>query len=110
MTKRLIAVMALSFALSACESNPPENTPTTNTNPPSATASPTPATISTPAADSSPAATAGLKAGDKVKVNNNGTTVEATLVSVDEKAGKVVIRLQGDKQDKTISVADIVRK
>lgn len=106
MTRKLIAVMALSFALSACESSTPESAPNTNANTPAA--SPTSAT--TPAPVATPAATSELKAGDKVKVNTNGATSEATVVSVDEKAGKVTVRVQGEKQEKTVALADIVKK
>lgn len=111
MTKKLIAVLAMSFALSACESSTPENAPNTNANPPGAAASSTPAAApATPAPEASPAAKVELKAGDKVKVNNNGTTAEATVVSVDEKAGKITVRIAGEKQDKTVALADLVKK
>ena len=108
MTGKLIVLLALSFALSACESSPAENNSNANAARPAATTQATPApNIS---AESTPAAKADFKAGDKVKVTANGSTVEATIVSVDEKAGKATVRIQGEKQDKTVGLADIVRQ
>lgn len=110
MTRKLIAMLALTFALSACESGPAEN----NTNAGAGTNTNTPAVrdhpVSTPMPEASPMAKAELKAGDKVKVTTNGAAAEATVVSVDEKAGKVTVRVQGEKQDKTVAVADVVKQ
>src|SRR5258705_2860209 len=108
MTKRLIAMLVLTFALSACESSTTDNNSNSNaaapnTNAPAVRDHP----ASTPAQEPSPAIKTELKAGDKVKVTSNGSTADATVVSVDEKAGKVTVRVQGDKQDKTVAVADV---
>jgi uncharacterized protein YcfL len=106
--KKLIALMALSFALSACESSTPENNSNANAAKPGTSTQATPA----PAAsvESSPVAKAEFKAGDKVKVTINGSTAEATIVSVDEKAGKATVRIQGEKQDKTVAIADVAKQ
>jgi hypothetical protein len=50
-----------------------------------------------------------VKAGDKVKVSNNGTTSEATVVSVDEKLGQVTVKIQGETKEKTVAIGDIIR-
>lgn len=103
MTRKLIVMLALSFALSACESATLENNSNGNTAKPSATTQ-TPA-LSTPPQEASPAAVRSeLKAGDKVKVTVNGASVQATVVSVDEKAGKVTVRVEGEKQDRTVAL------
>ena len=109
MTRKLIVMLALSFALSACESETPENNSNANAAKPSATTQ-TPAP-STPPQEASPAAAVktGLKAGDKVKVTVNGASAQATVVSVDEKAGKVTVRIDGEKQDKTVAIADVLK-
>ena len=108
MTRKLIVMLALSFALSACESATPENNSNANTAKPSATTQ-TPAP--TPAQEASPAALkTELKAGDKVKVTVNGASAQATVVSVDEKAGKVTVRVEGEKQDKTVAIADVLKQ
>jgi DNA-binding protein YbaB len=51
-----------------------------------------------------------LKAGQKVKVNLNGSSTEATVVSVDEKAGKVTVKIAGQKEDKTVPLSDVVKQ
>jgi sRNA-binding protein len=109
MTRKLIVMLALSFALSACESETPENNSNANAARPSATTqTPSP---STPPQEASPVAVkTELKAGDKVKVTVNGASTRATVVSVDEKAGKVTIRVDGEKQDKTVAIADVLKQ
>lgn len=109
MTKKLIVMLALSFALSACESETPENNSNANAAKPTTTIqAPTPATS---APEASPAAVkTELKAGDKVKVTVNGASAQATIVSVDEKAGKVTVRVDGEKQDKTVAIADVLKQ
>jgi protein involved in polysaccharide export with SLBB domain len=109
MTRKLIVMLALSFALSACETATPENNSNANTARPSATTqTPTP---STPLQEASPAALkTELKAGDKVKVTFKGASAQATVVSVDEKAGKVTVRVAGEKQDKTVALADVAKQ
>lgn len=108
MTRKLIVMLALSFALSACESETPENNSNANTAKPGASAQ-TPAP-SIPPQEASPLAKTELKAGDKVKVTVNGASTRATVVGVDEKAGKVTVRVEGEKQDKTVAIADVVKQ
>ena len=108
MTRKLIVMLALSFALSACESATPENNSNANTAKPSAT---TQTSAPTPPQEASPAALkTELKAGDKVKVTVNGASAQATVVSVDEKAGKVTVKVAGEKQDKTVAIADVLKQ
>src|SRR5262245_7291621 len=105
MTRKLIAMLALTFALSACESETPDSNSNANANKPAANATSTPAPVATAPQETGPAAKAELKAGDKVRVMVNGASTPATVVSVDEKAGKVTIKVDGEKQDKTVAIA-----
>jgi sRNA-binding protein len=113
MTIKILAVAFLALALTACESST-ENANNTNENKPAA-ASPTaatPATTSSPASSpaASPAASVQLKAGDKVKVTLNGSSSDATVVSVDEKAGKATVKILGQKEDKTVAIAAVSKQ
>ena len=115
--KKICAMLLLSLAISACDSNS-ENTNSktynANANVPaqaSPTASPSPAQTSptvapSPTAESNPP----LKAGDKVKILVNGSPTEASVVSVDEKLGKVTVRVQGESKDRTVAIADVTRQ
>ena len=104
MMKRMIAVALLSMALTACDSTTTENG---NTNAGARTSTPAPP-AATP--EASPIAAAQFKAGDKVKVNSNGNLATATVVSIDEKTGKATIRIDGEKQDKTVAIAEITKQ
>lgn len=110
MTMKILAVAFLALALTACESA--ENANNSNENKPAATTpattSPAASPVSTPAA--SPAAATPLKAGDKVKVSLNGASSEATVVSVDEKAAKVTVKIQGQKEDKTVALSAVTKQ
>ena len=112
MTMKILAVAFLALTLSACESST-ENANSSNENKPAAT-TPAPATPATasPAATpaSSPAAAVKLKAGDKVKVNLNGSSSDATVVSVDEKAAKVTVKIAGQKEDKTVALSAVTKQ
>jgi protein involved in polysaccharide export with SLBB domain len=110
MTKKIIAMLALSFVLSACESSPTENNSNANAAKPNTNTQATPAPVATASPESSPALKTEFKPGDKVKVTVNGSTAEATIVSVDEKVGKATVRVKGEKQDKTVAFADIVKQ
>ena len=112
MTIKILAVAFLALALTACESSP-ENANSSNENKPAATSpAATPATTLSPASSpaSSPAASTQLKAGDKVKVTLNGSASEATVVSVDEKAGKATVKIQGQKEDKTVALTALSKQ
>ncbi len=104
--KRILALALLSFAISACDSTPADNS---NANKPANTpAATTPAPVTTP--EATPAAKVDIKAGDKVKVTVNGAAVEATVVSIDEKAGKATVKIPGQKEDKIVAVSEIVKQ
>ena len=106
MTKKILLVTLLSMAFSACESNGNENSnPNTNPKPNNQIVStPPPAS---PMSEPSPSAVAQLKAGEVVKVSINGSVVEATVVSLDEKTGKAVVKLKSDGKEKTVAVGDL---
>jgi transcription antitermination factor NusG len=110
MISKIFAVALLSLALTACESATTGNNanstapekPNTNNQAPAPAASPTP--------QPSPPARAELKAGDKVKIDGNGSSVDATVVAVDEKAGKVTVRVKGDAKDTTVSLENVTKQ
>jgi uncharacterized lipoprotein len=97
MTTKLFAVVILALALAGCDSSStPESTANANrSSSPSTTASPATnaAEQTTPAATTTTAAA--FKAGDKVKVTIAGKASDATVVSFDEKAAKVVVKISG---------------
>src|SRR5437016_10478412 len=109
--KKIFAVALLSVALAACDSGSTDNNSNanvgTNSNskpaPTIEQASPAPVVPTT-------AATPGLKAGDKVRVPINGASVAATVLSVDEKAGKVTVKIEGQSGEKTVSIADVTKQ
>ena len=101
MIRKLLAVLLLSLAASACESNSSE---TNNASPsPAARISPTPAPSPTTEATS----VAPWKAGDRVSVAMNGKSVAATIVSIDEKAGKATVKVEGETKERAVNLADI---
>jgi sRNA-binding protein len=104
MTKKLFAVMLLSLTLSACEPSSTENSSNANSN--AKPAASTPAAVSP---EPSPSVKPQLKAGDKVKVTINGSATDATVVSVDEKSGKVTVKVEGQKEEKTVAIADVIK-
>ena len=109
MMMKIFAIALLALALTACESST-ENANSSNENKPSAAtpAAATPAATAAPAA--SPVASMQIKAGDKVKVTTNGASTEATVVSVDEKAGKVTVKMQGQKEEKTVPISAVTKQ
>src|SRR6266849_3708322 len=110
MTKKLFALALLSLTLAACEPGSADNNSNANSNvTPNSPAASTPAPVS-PAPEPSAALKPQVKAGDKVKVTINGSAKDATVVSVDEKAGKVTVKLQGQKEEKTVAIADVIKE
>lgn len=110
MTKKLFAVVLLSLTLAACEPGSTENNSNTNNNAkPNTPAASTPAPVS-PSPDAPAPVKPQLKAGDKVKITINGSATDATVLSVDEKAGKVTIKVLGEKKDKTVAIADVIKE
>jgi sRNA-binding protein len=109
MTKKILAVTFLSLVLSACESTGTDNTNANSNQKPNNQTVATPAPPASPTPAASPAAPAQLKAGDAVKVSLNGSVAEATVVSIDDKAGKVTVKLKSDGKAKTVLMSDIVK-
>ncbi|MGH9971795.1 MAG: hypothetical protein ACREBG_28925 [Pyrinomonadaceae bacterium] len=110
MTKKIFAVLLLSLAVSACESNPAETNSNANNANAKAPAQASPTMAPSPSAEPTSPNAAQLKAGDKVKIMVNGSATEATVVSVDEKLGKVTIKVQGESKERTVAIADITRQ
>jgi len=108
MTTKLFAVVLLALALAACDSSStPESTTNANRSAsPGASASPN--TGANEQATPAPV-TPQLKAGDKVKVKSNGASSDATVVSVDEKSGKVTVKLSGG-EEKTVALSDVTKQ
>jgi sRNA-binding protein len=101
MFRKVLAVLLLSLAATACESNSSE---TNNASPsPAARISPTPAP--SPTTEATPVAQ--WKAGDKVNVAVNGKSVAATIVSIDEKVGKATVKVEGEIKERAVNLADI---
>ena len=93
MTKKLFAVMLLSLTIAACEPAGTDNNSNGNTNakPPAST----PAAVSPePSSSVKPQ----VKAGDKVKITINGSATDATVISVDEKSGKMTVKVEGQRK------------
>src|SRR5437016_7456138 len=110
MIKKLFAVMLLSLALAACEPGSTENNSNANSNAtPNTAATSTPAPVS-PSPDPSASLKPQVKAGDKVKITINGSATDATVISVDEKAGKVTVKVQGQKEEKTVAISDVIKE
>jgi hypothetical protein len=106
MTTKILAVLALALLISACEPN---------SNEPNPAASPTVQPAATPAATTSAeidhtAPSVAFKAGDKVKITINGSAVEATIVTVDEKAAKAIVKVAGETKERTVNLSEIVKQ
>jgi len=104
MMKKIFAIALLSMGLAACE---PSTTDNSNAN---SNARTTNSPVAIAPGPASPTREPALKAGDKVKITIGGTATEATVVSVDEKAGKATVKIQGQKEEKTVAIADIVKE
>ena len=110
MTTKLFAVVLLALTLAACDSSStPESTNANRTADHPAAASPNTGANeqATPAPVTS--STAQFKAGDKVKVKSNGASSDATVVSVDEKVGKVTVKLASG-EEKTVALSDVTKQ
>ena len=105
MTTKILAVLALALLISACEPTSTETNPA-----PSPTAQPAATPASTSSAEDHPAANTAFKAGDKVKVTINGSAVAATIVSLDDKAGKAVVKVAGETKERTVTLSEIVKQ
>ena len=113
MTTKLFAVVLLALALAACDSSStPENTNNANRNadhPASASPNSGANEPATPAPAPSTSSTSQFKAGDKVKVTIAGKSSDATVVSVDEKSGRVTVKLSGG-EEKTVALSDVTKQ
>ena len=106
MTTKLLAVLSLCLLIAACEPATDVTKPAAS---PAAQSTATPAPSPSPEA-TAPASTPAAKAGDKVKVTINGAAVEATVVSIDEKAAKATVKIQGETKERTVNLSDIVKQ
>jgi len=104
MTKKLFVVLLLSLTIAACEPAGTDNNSNGNANakPPAST----PAPVSP---EPSASTKAQVKAGDKVKITINGSATDATVVSVDEKSGKVTVKVEGQREEKTVAISDVIK-
>jgi len=111
MTTKLFAVVLLALALAACDSSStPESTTNANRSAsPGTSASPNTGANEQVTPAPSTSSTAQFKVGDKVKVKSNGASSDATVVSVDEKLGKVTVKLAGG-EEKTVALSDVVKQ
>jgi PBP1b-binding outer membrane lipoprotein LpoB len=105
MATRLISILALALLLGACESTPPDAKPDPT---PVAQATATPA--ASPSPEATVAAPVAWKVGDKVKVTINGAAVDATIVSIDEKAGKATVKVQGETKDRIVNLTELAKE
>jgi len=109
MIGKLCAVVLLSLALAACESNPTETNANANNAAKTAPSQVSPAPAASPLVEPTSAAKPQARAGDKVRVAINGTLTDATVVSIDEKTGKAVVKLAGLGGEKTVAIEELVR-
>lgn len=109
--KRIFLVALLSLAFAACDSGTNDNNANSNTNskPAATIEQSTPAPVA-PSPEASQSAKPSFKAGDKVKVMINGSATEATVLSVDEKAGKVTVKVEGQSEEKTFAISEVTRQ
>src|SRR5438093_343945 len=105
MATKLISILALALLLGACESTPPDAKPSAT---PNAQATATPAPIASPEATT--IAAVAWKAGDKVKVTINGAPVDATIISIDEKAAKATVKVQGETKERTVNLSELAKQ
>jgi hypothetical protein len=110
MTMRILAVAALALALTACESSTENANNGTENKPAAATPAASPAATPVTSPVASPAAATQFKAGDKVKVTINGTSSDATVVSIDEKGAKATVKIQGQKEEKTVALSAVSKQ
>jgi transcription antitermination factor NusG len=109
-TRKIFAVMILSLGLTACEPATTDNNANSNGPAKANTNSQAPGPAASITPPPSPSVKAELKAGDRVKVASDGSSVDATVVAVDEKAGKVTVRIQGEGKDTTVSLDNVTKQ
>jgi len=104
MTKKLFVALLLSLTIAACEPAGTDNNSIANSNARPAVSTPAPVSP-----EPSASTKAQVKAGDKVKITINGSATDATVVSVDEKSGKVTVKIEGQKEEKTVAITDVIK-
>ena len=110
MKKLLVfALLSIAFAVSACDSGTDNNSNATSNTKSAPTVEQAPATPA-PTVEASPSAKPSIKVGDKVKVTINGTSSAATVVSIDEKAGKVTVKIEGQSGEKIVAISDVTKQ
>jgi hypothetical protein len=109
MIRKLFAIVLLSLTVAACESSSPETNSNAN-NPSKVSGQVSPTPVPSPSPEPSPLVHSQLKAGDKVRVTANGAITNATVVSVDETAGKVTVKLDGESRERTVAISDVVKQ
>jgi len=111
MTTKLFAVVLLAIFLTACDSGSTteNNAPANRNDHPLAAASPNTGANEQASPATGTPTTPQFKAGDKVKVKSNGSSSDATVISVDEKLGKVVVKLSGG-EEKTVALSDVTKQ
>lgn len=107
MTRKIFAVMVLSLALTACEPATTDNNANANSPARANTNSQASPAAATP--QLAPSVKTELKVGDKVKVARNGASVDATVIAVDEKAGKATVKVQGEEKDTTVDLDKVTK-
>ncbi len=108
MPRKILALLVVTLALSACQSSPTE-TDSNNSQKPNPTVQASPAPAIVPSPEVSPSETSRIKPGDKVKAVN-GSFNDATVVSVDEKFGKVTVKIQGQTGEKTVALTEVTKQ
>jgi sRNA-binding protein len=109
MMRKIFVLALLSLSLAACEPSSTDNNSNANKASSDKPVTATPA-LASPTPEAVASVNPQLKAGDKVKVTINGSATDATVVSVDEKAGKVTVKIQGQKEDKTVAIGVVVKE
>ena len=107
--KKILALALLSLSLTACEPSSTDTNSNANKAGGDKPVAATPAPAS-PTPEAVASVNPQVKAGDKVKVTINGSATDAMVVSVDEKAGKVTVKIQGQKEGKTVAIGDVVKQ
>lgn len=108
MITKIFAIALLSLSLAACDSTSNETNANANSAPKAAPSQASPAPQSVPSAEPVSSAKPQARAGDKIRIAINGALTDGTVVSIDEKSGKAIVKLtQGG--EKTVAIEELVR-
>ena len=108
MIRKIFAVLLLSLSLNACE--PAANDNNANANGPAKTNANSQASPAAATPQPTPSVKTEVKVGDKVKVARNGASLDATVVAIDEKAGKATVRVQGEEKDTIVNLDSLTKQ